>query len=189
VKAAAVPGALGAISILGRLGLLPRAMQRRAFRKLLGPHRLAAWRRLGATIGDDVSIGPDVTMRLAANVSIGDGTSIGGRTWIDSWGPVRIGRNCLMSDRIDLLTAGHHLDSPTFDGDTRFIEIGDYVWMPMQIVVLPGVRIGNRAVIGTGSVVSRDVPENAVVAGNPARVVNERPVVDFRYVPGTRTFS
>lgn len=177
------------IRILDRVGALDRAMGVRLFRKLLGPQRVLAWRKLGATIGSGVSIGPNVTMRIPKNVSIGDGTLIGGRTWIDSWGLVSIGRNCILSDHIDLYTAGHHLDSPTFKGDVRPIEIGDYVWMPAHIIILPGVHVGHYAVVGTGSVVARDVPAHCVVAGNPARKISERPAVDFRYVPGTRTFK
>ena len=61
--------------------------------------------------------------------------------------------------------------------------IGDYVWLPQRIILLPGVQIGDAAVVGTGSVVTRDVPPYAVVAGNPARIIRERAHLPFRYVP------
>jgi acetyltransferase-like isoleucine patch superfamily enzyme len=65
----------------------------------------------------------------------------------------------------------------------RPITIGDYAWLPLRIVVLPGVAIGYGAVVGTGSVVTHDVPPHTVVAGNPARVIGTRREVDFTYVP------
>ncbi len=102
---------------------------------------------------------------------------------MDAWGAITIGKRCFLSDDISLLTAGHDIDSPDFAGVVRPVTIGDYVWLPQRIVVLPGVAIGTAAVVGTGSVVARDVAPRTVVAGNPARVIGERADVDFSYVP------
>jgi putative colanic acid biosynthesis acetyltransferase WcaF len=169
----------------GRANVLPWLMRRYAFRKLLGPAgRIAAWRALGAAIAEDVLIGPGVAIRAPENVRVGGGTAILGRTWIDAWGAVTIGRNCLINDHVDLLTAQHDLGSPVFAGEIRSIEIGDYVWMPRRIVVLPGSVIGDCAVIGTGSVVSGLIPAQAVAVGNPARRIRDRPAAAFSYVPG-----
>ena len=55
----------------------------------------------------------------------------------------------------------------------RPVEIGSDVWVGGGAIVLPGVRIGSRAVVGAGSVVTRDVPESVFAAGNPCRVVRE----------------
>lgn len=172
------------LEVSARLGVLGRAMDLYVFRKLLGDGgRVDAWRRLGCRIDGEVRIGPRVSMRFPDRVTIGDGTSIGGRAWLDAWGPISIGRRCLLNGDITLLSAGHHINSHDFDGDIRSISIGDYVWLPHQIIVMPGVKIGRAAVVGTGSVVTRDVPERAIVAGNPARVIGERADVAFTYVP------
>lgn len=170
---------------LGRAtGQLGRLMNVYAIRKVLGQEgRVLAWRALGAQIGVPVSIGPRVWMRHPANVAIGAGSKLGGRINIDAWARVEIGRNVLMNGDIDLLTAQHDVDSASFEGEPAAITIGDHVWMPLSIIVLPGVRIGQCAVIGSGSVVPRDVPEYAVVAGNPARIVKERRRGDYTYVP------
>ncbi len=174
----------GLLEVLGRLGLLGRAMDLYVFRKLLGDSgRADAWRRLGCRIEDDVRIGPRVSMRFPDRVTIGEGTSIGGRAWLDAWGPISIGRCCLLNGGITLLSAGHDINSHDFNGDIRSISIGDYAWLPHHIIVMPGVKIGRAAVVGTGSVVTRDVPDRAVVAGNPACVIGERDDVDFTYVP------
>jgi len=154
------------------------------FRKLLGnAGRVQAWRLLGSSIDDDVVIGPRVRMRIPSNVTIGAGTLIAGRAWIDSWAPVRIGRNVLVNDDLLLLTASHLVDSPDFEADVRPISIGDHAWLPVRIIVLPGVTVGEAAVIGSGSVVSRDIPAYSVAAGSPARVTGERARRPYRYIP------
>jgi maltose O-acetyltransferase len=174
----------GLIALAEASGNLQRAMKWFAFRRVLDPtSRRRAWCRLGARIDDSALIGPRVWMRNPANVSVGAGTRLGGRVWIDSWGEITIGRNVLMNGEIDLFATQHLLDHPRFRGERSSVSIGDYVWLPWKIVVLPGVRIGNYAVIGTGSVVTDDVPEYGVAAGNPARVVKERARIEYTYVP------
>jgi maltose O-acetyltransferase len=174
------------VAVANRSGWLLRAMKWHAFRRALDPAtRRKAWCLLGARIDDTAVIGPRVWMRNAANVSIGPGSRLGGRVWIDSWGAVTIGRNVLMNGEIDVFCTQHLPDHPRFRGERHPVTIGDYVWLPWKIVVLPGVHIGNYAVIGTGSVVTHDIPEYAVAAGNPARVVKERARIDYTYVPTT----
>ena len=122
-------------------------------------------------------------MRVPSQVSIGAGSKLGGRVWIDSWGEVSIGSNVIMDGDIDLLTTQHFVDHPRFKGERRFVAIGDYVWLPLKVIVLPGVTIGDYAVVGTGSVVTTDVAPYNVVAGNPARVIKERARIDYQYIP------
>lgn len=172
------------LTVLHCCGWLARPMRSYAFQKLLGNEgRIHGWRLLGASIEDNVKIGPRVRIRTPSHVEIGAGTWIGGRLWIDSWGLVRIGRNVAINDDVLLLTASHLVDSPTLEGEVRPITIGDYAWLPTRIVILPGVSIGEAAVVGTGSVVARDVAEYTVVAGNPAKVISRRARQQFRYVP------
>jgi len=122
-------------------------------------------------------------MRNPNKVQIGAGTAILGDLYIDAWEPVTIGRNVLINDEVLLLTGTHYLDSPTFAGYGRAITIGDHAWLPHRIVVLPGVSIGAAAVVGTGAVVTRDVAEYTVVAGNPAKFVSHRARQQYTYVP------
>jgi maltose O-acetyltransferase len=145
--------------------------------------RRAAFIRLGADIAPDVALSYGVFIRFPRNVTIGAGTRRSGRVRIEAWERVTIGRCCMFNDDVLLLTAQHDIDSLDFAADVRSISIGDYVWLPQRIVVLPGVQIGEAAVVGTGSVVTRDVPAYSVVAGNPARVIRERARLPFRYVP------
>jgi acetyltransferase-like isoleucine patch superfamily enzyme len=153
-------------------------------RKALGADgRRRAWVALGARIDASASIGPRVNMRFPENVSVGAGSKLGGRVFIDSWGEVSIGSNVILGGDIDLLSTQHDVDHPGLKGEMRTVTIGDYAWLPIKIIVLPGVNIGHHAVIGTGSVVSRDVPAYGVAVGNPARVVKERARIDYTYVP------
>jgi len=171
------------IALAERSGYLRRAMSLYAFRRLIGPDgRRTAWRALGARIDETALIGPGVRMRNPDRVSVGAGTKLGGRMSIEGWGEVTIGRHVLMNNS-DLFTSQHYIDDPGLKGERRFISIGDYAWLPHKIIILPGVRIGSHAVVGTGSVVSRDVPEYAVAVGNPARVVKERARIKYSYTP------
>jgi maltose O-acetyltransferase len=87
--------------------------------------------------------------------------------------PVRIGSFTLFGPGVQLLTPMH-----PFNAELRRkqefgkpITIGSDVWVGGGAIILPGVRIGSRAVIGAGSVVTRDVPDEVFAAGNPCRVI------------------
>lgn len=88
--------------------------------------------------------------------------------------PVRIGHRFQAAPGVQILTATHPLDpveraSGWESGQP--ITIGDDVWLGGGVIVLPGVTIGHRVVVGAGAVVTKDVPDDVVVAGNPARVI------------------
>lgn len=158
-----------------RPGALTFVMRYFVVRKAFGVEaRLQALRCLGATIGNEVYIGARVGVRRPQNLAIGDGTSLGGKVWIDSWRRVTFGQDVIVGGEALFLTAEHDVHSPVLAPISAEITIGDHVWLPQQIIVLPGVSIGACAVVGTGSVVTKDVAPYAVVAGNPARVIGER---------------
>ncbi len=94
-------------------------------------------------------------------------------------GPIKIGDNVSLANYVIIETTGHYiddLDKPIHkQGVYRLpVVIGDNVWIGNRATILGGVTIGEGAVIGAGSVVTKDVPPNAVVAGNPARVIRWR---------------
>lgn len=117
------------------------------------------------------------------NLSVGDGSHIGQRVELASWAKITIGRDVIINTDVSLLTGSHDVNSPVFEGKVSPITIGDHAWLPKQIQVLPGVRIGECAVIGTGAVVVSDVPDYAIFAGNPARQVGERKRQTYTYRP------
>lgn len=86
--------------------------------------------------------------------------------------PITIGRRTLIGPKVQLLTAHHPIQATeraTGREAGRPITIGDDCWLGGGAIVCPGVRIGDRAIVGAGAVVTRDVPADTVVAGNPAR--------------------
>jgi acetyltransferase-like isoleucine patch superfamily enzyme len=174
----------GAMLALGRAIGLRRVMNYPAFRRLVGPRgRVRGWQLLGASIDDSARVGPLVVIRNPSNVSIGAGTRIGGNVVIEAWQQITIGACVLTNDHIELLSGGHDIDDPRLRGKSEPITIGDHVWLPRRIIVMPGVTIGDCAVIGSGSVVTSSVPPYAVAVGVPAKVVRERARVDYEYVP------
>lgn len=112
---------------------------------------------------------------------VGDHTFLGHDCSIAVARSVMIGKHCLVAGGVRIADYdGHPLDAarrragePTPPEGIRPVVIGDDVWIGSDAIILKGVRIGDRAVIGAGAVVSRDVPPDTVVAGNPARVVKE----------------
>lgn len=107
-------------------------------------------------IGADCSVNPFAVVR--GDVQIGDGVRIGAHTSI-------LGFNHLMEPDAPVFTQGL---------SSRGIVLGDDVWIGSQVTILDGVVVGDHVVIGAGSVVTKSVPDYAVVAGNPARVLRDR---------------
>lgn len=87
---------------------------------------------------------------------------------------VIIGDNVMFAPRVCIYTATHPVDADERNEGLEYglkVTIKDNVWVGGNSVILPGVTIGQNAVIGAGSIVTKDVPDNAVVAGNPAKVI------------------
>jgi acetyltransferase-like isoleucine patch superfamily enzyme len=91
-------------------------------------------------------------------------------------GEIHIGKHCLISQFVSIVATNHTIDTTdliaraSWDTTRACVEIGDDVWIGAHAIVLPGVRVGQGAVIAAGAVVTHDVPPYAVVAGVPARV-------------------
>lgn len=135
----------------------------------------------GIVIGDHVIIGRNATL-LAKNgdIEIGARSNIGSASAIVSRGGIRIGEAALFGGECHISGGVFHtedLHEPVMDQGiyTRGpIVIGDGVWLGMKVGVLDAIRIGDGCVIGAGAVVTRDVPDYAVAAGVPARVLKSR---------------
>lgn len=87
---------------------------------------------------------------------------------------VKIGDNCLLAPNVAIYTAGHPVHPDTRASMYEYgkeVTIGDNVWIGGNAVICPGVHIGNNVVIGAGSVVTKDIPDWAIAAGNPCKVI------------------
>jgi maltose O-acetyltransferase len=87
---------------------------------------------------------------------------------------IRTGDDVSIGPEATLLTLGHDPQSPDFSDKGGDVVVGDRAWIGYRAIVLPGVTIGEGAVVGAGSVVTRDVAPYSIVAGNPARPIGER---------------
>lgn len=97
---------------------------------------------------------------------------------------VKIGDNCQMAPNVAIYTAGHPVHPDTRNSAYEYgieVTIGDNVWIGGNTVICPGVHIGNNVVIGAGSVVTKDIPDWAIAAGNPCRVIRMITEADRRY--------
>ena len=130
--------------------------------------------------GTVLSFGDDVTG--FGEIAIGENTWIGQynnlRASADA--PVRVGGACLLSQFCTLVAANHHVDAAmpiiqqSLATEKRGIVLGDDVWLGAGVTVLPGVRIGQGAVVGANAVVTHDVPPYEIWGGVPARKLGER---------------
>ena len=90
--------------------------------------------------------------------------------------PVTIGDYCQMAPNVAIYTAGHPIYPTTRNSSWEYgkaVTIGDNVWLGGNTVVCPGVHIGSNTVIGAGSVVTKDIPDWVIAAGNPCRVIRK----------------
>lgn len=126
-------------------------------------------------------------------IRVGSRSTIPNSSVIDGRGGLTIGDDCLLGFENIILTSTHaadRVDVSVIDQGmvSAPVFIGDDVWTGCRVVILPGVRIGSHAVIGAGSVVTKDVPDWAVAAGIPAKFIRDRRddrVIDARDAPTT----
>jgi maltose O-acetyltransferase len=135
--------------------------------------RRAVLRELFGAGGDTVWMQPPFFCDYGTNISLGERVFFNFNCVVLDVCQVRIGDFTLFGPGVQILTPLHPLDAEQRRREEygRPIEIGDDVWVGAGALILPGVRVGSRAVIGAGSVVTRDVPEGVFAAGNPCRVI------------------
>lgn len=111
-------------------------------------------------------------------ISIGDGSGLGINCRVR--GPQKIGNNVMMGPNCNILTSSHKTDDITIpmikqgEHPKKCVQIGNDCWIGLNVVIMPGVRIGNGCIVGAGSVVTKNVPDFAVVGGVPAKIIKYR---------------
>jgi acetyltransferase-like isoleucine patch superfamily enzyme len=132
-------------------------------------------------IGDDVYVGHRTILKgyYKGRMKIGRGTWIGQNCFFHSAGVIEIGEDVGIGPGVQILTSAHRLDEldkPILCSTIDFspVKVMDGSDIGVGSIILPGVTIGRGAQVGAGSVVTADVPDYAVVAGSPARVLRSR---------------
>lgn len=123
--------------------------------------------------GDTVWMQPPFYCDYGANIELGERAFFNFNCVVLDVCRVRIGSFCLFGPAVQIYTATHPMSAELRrkQESGKPISIGDDVWVGGGAIILPGVRIGSKAVIGAGSVVTRDIPDGTFAAGNPCRVV------------------
>ena len=134
----------------------------------------ALLRRLIGSVGDGTVIRPLFACDYGYNVRIGRNGFINYNCVFLDCASIEIGDNLQMGPAVQLYTAAHPLEADVRRSGLEYarpIRIGHDVWIGGGAIILPGVTVGDRSVVGAGSVVVHDVPPASVVVGNPARIV------------------
>lgn len=145
--------------------------------------RRFVYKCLGAEIGKNVVFHFRTEIRGIHRLKIGKGTIVGDNALLAARRGLTIGENVNISSNVSIYSGAHDHRDPYFRSTpqrTRPITIGNRVWIGSNAIILTGVNIGEGAVCCAGCVVTKDVEPYAVVAGIPAKKVNERPQ-DLRY--------
>lgn len=137
--------------------------------------RLLFFRLRVAKLGSGVGLLMGVELRRGRNVFIGDRVVINKGVLLDGrGGRLVIGDDVDIAQETNIWTLEHDVHSDTHADKGGDVIIGDHVWIASRATILPGVRIGNGAVVASNSVVTKDVPPMAIVGGVPAKVIGER---------------
>jgi maltose O-acetyltransferase len=150
-----------------------------------GARRAALLCELLGEAGEGLWIEPPFFCDYGRNVTLGRNVFFNFNCVILDVAPVRVGDDVFVGPAVQIYAATHYLDAARRRRDLEFgrpVDIGSDVWIGGGSILLPGVSVGDRAVIGAGSVVVKDVPADVFAAGNPCRVV--RPLVPGDYARG-----
>ena len=133
-------------------------------------------KRIITQMGKNVNI--EKGARFADDISIADNSGIGINSFVGSG--VKIGSHVMMGPDCLIYTQQHEFSSTEVTMDSQGMTavlpviIGDDVWLGARVIIMPGVTIGNGAIVGAGAVVTKDVPEYSVAVGVPAKIIKSR---------------
>jgi maltose O-acetyltransferase len=131
--------------------------------------------RIFARGGDSVWMQPPFFCDYGFNIELGERVFFNFNCIVLDVCPVRIGSFTLFGPSVQILTPMHPMNAAQRRREEfgKPVTIGEDVWVGGGAIILPGVTIGSRSVIGAGSIVTRDVPDDVFAAGNPCRVIRE----------------
>lgn len=142
--------------------------------KPANPWRLFWLNLFGAQIDGKPFVHQRARIEIPWHLTLHDRACLGDRANAYSLGQIEIGARATVAQEVYLSTGSHDFSHPALQLVTAKITIGEDAFIGARAFVMPGVHIGARSVIGACSVVTKDVPENVVAAGNPCRVIRLR---------------
>lgn len=146
---------------------------------------------LGKT-GKNCSVLPPFNCDYGFNIEVGDNFFANYNLTVLDVAKVTIGDNVFIAPNVSIYTAGHPIHYAARNTMYEYgiaVTIGSDCWIGGNVVICPGVTIGRGCVIGAGSVVTKDIPDNVIAAGNPCRVIREITNDDKQYYFKNRRFD
>ncbi|RRG10873.1 MAG: sugar O-acetyltransferase [Lactobacillus sp.] len=128
-----------------------------------------------ADTGDDFFAEAGIEFDYGFNIHIGNHFYANYHLTLLDTCPITIGDHCYIGPDVGFYTPVHPLSAKLRDADVELgkpITVGNSVWMGGHVTILPGVTLGNRVVVGAGSVVTKSFGDDVVIAGNPARIIH-----------------
>ena len=144
--------------------------------KPLNPWRLFVLRAFGATLYGNPFVHQRARIQIPWNLTMHDRAALGDGACAYTLGKIEIGARATVAQEAYLCAGTHDFSHPDIPLQTAPIRVGEDAFVGARAFVLPGISVGARAVVGAMSVVTRDVPPDTVVAGNPARVIGQRQI-------------
>lgn len=141
-----------------------------------GDERTSLLKQLFGSIGTNIYIEPTFRCDYGYNITVGENFYANFDCVILDVCGVKIGRDCMLAPGVHIYTATHPLDPFERCSGAEYgkpVTIGDHVWIGGRAIINPGVTIGSHSVVASGAVVTKDVPDGVVVAGNPAKVIKQ----------------
>jgi maltose O-acetyltransferase len=138
------------------------------------PARAAKVREIFGSVGSNVCMLSPLCVELGIRTFIGDNFFSNRNLSLIDQGGIVIGNDCMFGPNVTVVTSNHPIDPEARKTNVvinKTVRIGNNVWLCANSLILPGVTVGDNAVVAAGAVVTKDVPPNTVVAGNPAKVV------------------
>jgi len=145
--------------------------------------RGAAYRRAGITLPRTSSLHWKARFFVPSGLVVGEHTTLGNDGFYDAREGITIGDSVNIAAEVRIFTREHDVQSPDFAETGGPVRIGNHAYLATRVTVLPGVTIGEGAVVASGSVVTKDVEPFQIVGGVPARPIGERRR-DLRYTLG-----
>lgn len=119
-----------------------------------------------------------------SGIRIGHDSLIGYGSFLDGRAPLTIGNHSSLASEVMIYNDEHNLNSASFENSFGPVTIGDYVFIGPRAIILPGVTIGNGAVVAAGAVVTKDIPDFEIWGGVPAKKISDRQIKNPQYKLG-----
>lgn len=138
-------------------------------------------RKMGVKMSRNVKFYSGFSIRNPKSLIIEDGVSIGPKVLLDARCGLTIKRNAVIAYDAIIWTLNHDYNDVNFCGKGAPVEVGAFAWVCSRSIIMPGIKIGEGAIIASGAIVTHDVPPYSIVAGIPAKIIGKREHNIYKY--------